>query len=234
MKAYPVTILCAVMQVSRSGFYDYLHSGTDPDDPLSDRELKARIRGIFKLSRSSYGSRRMVRQLRSEGCQIGRYKVRRLMRQLGLKVNFDTNGYLTHASLIKVLKYATSITYDIKAFNDEVHLALTGASSKPVLRNAEYIGRFAKEKLWEFRILVIPEINETKIKPLCSFIADIDVDLPVCFLAFRPNYVLEHHPGAPAELMEYCVAIAQQSGLKNVKWSLKKFSINGGYSKLLN
>jgi putative transposase len=85
MKAYPVTVLCAVMQVSRSGFYDYLRSGIDPDDPSPDGELQRRIRAIFKLSRSSYGSRRMMKKLRAEGYQIGRYKVRRLMRQLGLK-----------------------------------------------------------------------------------------------------------------------------------------------------
>jgi len=137
----------------------------------------------------------------------------------GLKVNFDTNGYLTGASLRKVLKFTTSITYDIKAFNDEVHLALTGASSQPVLRNAKYVGRYAKDKLWEYRILVIPNINEEEIEPLCCFISDIDADLPVCFLAFRPNYVLEHHPGAAAELMDRCVNIARKSGLKNAYWS---------------
>ncbi len=109
--------------------------------------------------------------------------------------------------------------YDIKAFNDEVHLALTGASSEPVLRNAKYIGRFAKDKLWEYRILVIPKINEEEIQPLCRFISDIDANLPVCFLAFRPNYVLEHHPGAAAELLGRCVNIAKMSGLKNAYWS---------------
>jgi pyruvate formate lyase activating enzyme len=136
-----------------------------------------------------------------------------------LKVNFDTNGYLTSASLEKVLKFTTSITYDIKAFNDEVHLALTGASSRPVLRNAKQIGHFAKDKLWEYRILVIPAINEDEIEPLCDFIADIDANLPVCFLAFRPNYALEHHPGAASRLMDRCVDIAKKSGLKNAYWS---------------
>jgi pyruvate formate lyase activating enzyme len=87
------------------------------------------------------------------------------------------------------------------------------------LRNAKYIGRFAKDKLWEYRILVIPKINEEEIEPLCCFIADIDANLPVCFLAFRPNYVLEHHPGAAAEHMDRCVNIARKSGLKNAYWS---------------
>ena len=148
-----------------------------------------------------------------------------------LKVNFDTNGYLTHQSLLKVLEFTTSITFDIKAFNDEVHLALTGASSAPVLRNAAYVGQHAKEKLWEYRILVIPEINEEEMAPLCRFIADIDVQLPVCFLAFRPNYVLEHCAGANADLMGRCVDIAASYGLKQVYWA-GQTGIPGSKSRL--
>jgi len=135
------------------------------------------------------------------------------------KVNFDTNGYLTEESLERVLGFTTSITYDLKAYTDEVHLALTGASCKPVLRNARHIGSHARDKLWEFRILVIPEINEQDIKPLTEFIAGIDPSLPVCFLAFRPNFALENHPGAGKSLMDRCVEMAKVSGLENAYWS---------------
>jgi transposase InsO family protein len=83
-KAYPVTILCKVMEISRSRFYDYVHRLQGPDDP-EETALKARISAIFKEHRSQYGSRRVLKQLKAEGHQIGRYKVRRLMRELGLK-----------------------------------------------------------------------------------------------------------------------------------------------------
>ena len=83
-KAYPVTVLCKVMEVSRSGFYDYLGSLKGSDDP-GEVALKARIGAIFKEHRGKYGSRRVTKQLKDEGHQIGRYKVRRLMRDLGLK-----------------------------------------------------------------------------------------------------------------------------------------------------
>ena len=86
MKAYPITVLCAVMEVSRSGFYDYLHrlNTVNPNDEYQNA-LKARIKAIFNESRGSYGSRRVLKKLQSEGYQLGRYKVRRLMRDLGLR-----------------------------------------------------------------------------------------------------------------------------------------------------
>ncbi len=86
MKAYPVTILCRVMMVSRSGFYDYLRrfkNGTDKDP--NEAALAARIHAIFKEHRSKYGSRRILKQLKKEGYDVGRYKVRRIMKDLGLK-----------------------------------------------------------------------------------------------------------------------------------------------------
>lgn len=86
MKAYPVTLLCKVMQVSRSGFYSYLNAFKQGvNGPLAEAKLKARVKAIFDWSSSSYGFRRMQKQLHEEGHQIGRYKVRRLMRDLGLK-----------------------------------------------------------------------------------------------------------------------------------------------------
>jgi pyruvate formate lyase activating enzyme len=135
------------------------------------------------------------------------------------KVNYDTNGYMTEQSLKRILAFATSVTYDLKAYHDDVHCALTGVSSGPVLRNAKYIGRHAVAKLWEYRIVVIPEVNESEIEPLVKFIADIDPLLQVCFLSFRPNFVLERHIGANRDVMNRCVEIAKSIGLKNAYWS---------------
>jgi transposase InsO family protein len=96
MKAYPVTVLCAVMGVSRSGFYDYLHRFYPGGDERGEETvLKRRIKEIFDQSRSSYGSRRIVKQLNKEGCQIGRYKVRRIMGQMGLKAKTPKRFKLT-------------------------------------------------------------------------------------------------------------------------------------------
>jgi len=83
MKAFPVTILCKVMEVSRSGFYQYAFR--DPKDNTDETALKSRIRSIFKEHRGKYGTRRIMKQINAEGHEIGIYKTRRLMRDLGLK-----------------------------------------------------------------------------------------------------------------------------------------------------
>ena len=138
---------------------------------------------------------------------------------VGCRVNFDTNGFMTEDSLRRILEFATSLTFDLKAFFDETHRALTGAPVTPVLRNAEIVAREAPEKLWEFRIVVIPGVNEDDMKHLCRFLAGISKDLPVCFLSFRPNFVLDRSHGASRALMRGVVETAWDAGLVRAKWA---------------
>lgn len=136
-----------------------------------------------------------------------------------VKVNYDTNGFMTKSSLKRVLEFTTSITFDIKAYHDDVHRAITGAPVQPVLRNAEYLVENAVEKLWEFRYLLIPGINEEDVIHLSRFLSDIDNDIPLNFLAFRPNFVMENYKGAGRKDLEKAVKTAKDAGLKNVSWS---------------
>jgi len=73
------------MKVSRSGFYDYRKRYNRPAEDPGQASLKVRVSSIFNDHRGNYGSRRILEQLQDEGHQIGRYKVRSLMRKLGLK-----------------------------------------------------------------------------------------------------------------------------------------------------
>ena len=85
-EAFPVTILCKVMEVSRSCFYYYLkRCNTQVKDPY-EVNLEDRIKTIFDQSRATYGSRRIAKKLQSEGYRTGRYRARSFMRKLGLKV----------------------------------------------------------------------------------------------------------------------------------------------------
>jgi len=137
----------------------------------------------------------------------------------GCRVNFDTNGFMTESSLRRILEFTTSLTFDLKAFFDETHRALTGAPVAPVLRNAEIVARETPEKLWEFRIVVIPGMNEDDMEHLCSFLSGISKDLPVCFLAFRPNFVLDSCRGASRQLMKRVLETAWEAGLVQATWA---------------
>jgi Transposase and inactivated derivatives len=73
------------MGVSTTSYYDWLKR---PSKIITDATLRLyrRMKRLFEQSRNSLGSREMMKKLRKEGFQIGRYRVRKLMRKLGLTV----------------------------------------------------------------------------------------------------------------------------------------------------
>ena len=77
------------MQVSKSAYYDWKKR---PGEIISAEVLTLyrRMKELFAASRESLGSREMMKMLRKEGYQIGRYKVRKLMKKLKLIVKQRT------------------------------------------------------------------------------------------------------------------------------------------------
>ena len=75
-------MVCAAFDVSRSSYYDYRQRRGRID--VERLALKAKVNRLFSKSRSSAGSRTMVGLLSEEGIAAGRFKVRRLMSELGL------------------------------------------------------------------------------------------------------------------------------------------------------
>ena len=84
--SWPVAVLCEVLGVGRSGFYDYLKRQAEPALHPEKGALLERIKAISEKTHHSYGSRRMTKQLQDEGYDVGRFQVRRLMKQAGVSV----------------------------------------------------------------------------------------------------------------------------------------------------
>ena len=81
-KAVPVGRLCRVLGVSRSGYYGCRQRAKlAPKACLVSTQLKAE----FAASGKVYGSRRLSAVLCAQGLRTGRHRVRRLMREHGLR-----------------------------------------------------------------------------------------------------------------------------------------------------
>jgi transposase InsO family protein len=78
-----ITQMCAWLEVSRSGFYEWR---SRPETATAKRQqiLALLIRKIFDDSDGTYGHRRIAWQLARQGTVAGPELVRKLMRQLGL------------------------------------------------------------------------------------------------------------------------------------------------------
>src|SRR5436305_250150 len=79
----PIQIMCEVLGVSRSGYYAWA-SRPESARAVEDRTVAAEIRTAHADSRGRYGSPRVHAALRAHGRRVGRKRVARLMRGMGL------------------------------------------------------------------------------------------------------------------------------------------------------
>jgi transposase InsO family protein len=83
-KAYPITALCNVLGVSRSGFHAWRKRPTALRI-RSDAQLAAQVAAVHERSRKTYGSPRVHAELRAKGIRVGKKRIERLMRENGLE-----------------------------------------------------------------------------------------------------------------------------------------------------
>jgi len=83
-KQASVQELCALFEVSRSGYYDHLHKA-ERMRRQQDQQLGQQMAEVFAASRESYGSPRLVDALHKQGLRCGKNRIRRLMEERGLE-----------------------------------------------------------------------------------------------------------------------------------------------------
>ena len=82
---YSILALCRHLEVSPSGYYDWLNRRTCPSPRAVENQALAKaIDTLHARSHQTYGSPRIVQELRKEGRRHGRNRIARLMKQGGL------------------------------------------------------------------------------------------------------------------------------------------------------
>jgi len=78
-----VTLMCRQLDVSSSGYYAWKHR--KPSRRARDDEvLVQKIKQVHKESRGTYGSPRVLDDLKEDGFEVGRRRVARLMKENGI------------------------------------------------------------------------------------------------------------------------------------------------------
>jgi len=82
---YSILALCHELEISPSGYYDWRQRQASPGPrALENQILATRIAELHEQSRETYGSPRIVMELRKSGARHGRNRIARLMKQEGL------------------------------------------------------------------------------------------------------------------------------------------------------
>ena len=141
--------------------------------------------------------------------------------RLCLETNGSVNWKLLKSFLELSLKTGGVVKIDVKAFNERLHMALTGSSNRNTLDNLEKGILFSKENggpmVVASTLLVPGYVDAEEVRKIAELIASLDKNTPYSLLAFHPQYMMDDIPPTPRSLAEECYRAALDAGLRRVK-----------------
>lgn len=82
----------------------------------------------------------------------------------------DTCGFVSKEAFDKVMPYTDIFLYDLKAFDEDVHIKCTGQSNKVILENLKHLDDCGKKI--EIRIPYVPYFNHDQIEKIAEFLKE--------------------------------------------------------------
>ncbi len=143
-----------------------------------------------------------------------------------LRICWETNGSMNPSLLKEMMDLSLEsggvIKFDIKAWNENLHFALTGVSNRRTLKNFELASSMLDRRkepppLIASTLLVPGYVDVEEVRNISRFIASLSNEIPYSLLAFYPNFFMNDLPTTSKDLAYKCYEVAKEAGLKNVK-----------------
>jgi len=197
----------------RHGMFDGMYSGpADIADAVDEATSCICYFGGDPGPQAPYALKASARALKRSGERI-------------LRICWETNGSMDPRYLDQMVEMSLEtggcIKFDLKAFDDNLHRALTGISNRRTLENFERAALRIRERpdppLLVASTLMVPGyVDDSEVGGIASFIAGIDPWIPYSLLAFHPQFRMLDLPTTSRKQAEKCRERALQSGLKRV------------------
>ena len=145
------------------------------------------------------------------------YETALLAKEAGVKNILISNGYINAEPAKKLCSVIDGANIDLKAFNNNTYLKLTGAKLQPVLDSLKL---YKDMGVWlEITNLIIPGWNDNldEIRRMCRWLNENSFsDTPLHFSRFYPLHMLEQLPPTPVDVLYNASRIAKEEGIKYV------------------
>jgi pyruvate formate lyase activating enzyme len=144
----------------------------------------------------------------------------------GVAVCWETAGAsrprLVDRAVRLSLETGGRVKFDLKAYDENLHVALTGFSNRRALENFARAARRARERrqppLVAASTLLVPGyVDAEEVRKLARFVAEQDPETPYALLAFAPRFVMRDLPRTSFAHAEAALSAAREAGLRHVR-----------------
>lgn len=95
-------------------------------------------------------------------------EVAKILKQHDINIAIDTCGYVNRSEIEKIMPYADTFLFDIKAIDSDVHKRCTGKDNKIILENLLYIDGCGKNI--QIRYPYVPDFNDGEAEKISEFV----------------------------------------------------------------
>jgi pyruvate formate lyase activating enzyme len=151
----------------------------------------------------------------------------RILAEQGITVCWETNGSMHPRFLDQAVDLALGtggcMKFDIKAMDENLHLALTGVSNRRTLDNFRRAARRIGERppdpplVIASTLLVPGYVEAEEVGRIAAFMAGIDPTIPYALLGFHPHFFIPDLPRTSIRHAEEAEAAARDAGLTRVR-----------------
>ncbi|UCD58662.1 MAG: radical SAM protein [Candidatus Hydrogenedentota bacterium] len=143
-----------------------------------------------------------------------------------LRICWETNGSMNPAMLRKLARLSIDsggcIKFDLKAWDERLHMALCGVSNRRTLENFAAIAELTSSRhqpppLIASTLLVPGYIDDEEVGNIASFIAKLNPYIPYSLLAFHPQFMMDDLPLTCRNHAESCIEASLSAGVKRVR-----------------
>jgi pyruvate formate lyase activating enzyme len=143
-----------------------------------------------------------------------------------LRICWETNGSMNKKFLKSMadlsLESGGCIKFDLKAWSEEIHMAMCGVTNKRTLENFEKLaGRIHERPIPPFLIastLLVPGyVDEKEVEGITRFISSLSSNIPYVLLGFYPHFYMNDLPTTSEKHAMRCKEIALKMGLRDVR-----------------
>ena len=152
--------------------------------------------------------------------------VGRLLAERGVAVCWETAGTM-HPRFLRVAVELSLISngcikFDLKAFDPNLHRALTGALNTQTLANftaaVEHLHKRSNPPLIVASTLLVPGyIDAEEVGRIAEFIANLNPDIPYALLGFHPDFFMDDLPYTSSSHASEALEAARAAGLRNIR-----------------
>lgn len=143
-----------------------------------------------------------------------------------LRICWETNGAVNPHFLEQMADLSLisggCIKFDLKAFDENLNIALCGVTNRRILENFKRLSEIAKKRpdpplLIASTLLIPGYIDQEEVSKIANFIVRLDKDIPYALLGFYPQFYMTDLPTTSRKHAEECKQAAESAGLRKVR-----------------